>query len=160
VGDAGERGKGWGLTVLLLCVVATLAVGGLAIVAWSYSRQSRVIALLDVKSNQPAASSITLLKSPLVIDAALQAPGIQQLASVRRQSDPNNWLARRLRVAIPGDGRIFELRFESTPQDMADDVLLLNAIIETFIKSAATGDPQASGVPMEIKVLQPPVGKD
>jgi Tfp pilus assembly protein PilN len=158
VADAGERGKGWGLTVFLLCIVAMLAVGGVAIIAWSYSRQSRVIALLDVKSNQPAALSITLLQSPLVIDAALQAPGIQQLASVQRQSDPINWLARRLRVATPGNSRIIELRFDSTPQDMTDDVLLLNAIIETFIKSAATGDPHASSVPMEIRVLKPPVG--
>lgn len=156
--DAGERGKGWGLTVLLLCIVVTLAVGGIAIVAWSYSRQSRVTAALDVKSNQPAASSITLLKSSLVIDAALQAPGIQQLASVRRQNDPNSWLARRLQVATPGNGRIIGLRFESTLQDMADDVLLLNAIIEAFIKAAATGDPAASSAPTEIGVLRPPTG--
>jgi hypothetical protein len=93
-----------------------------------------------------------------VINAVLQAPGIQQLASVQRQSDPSSWLARRLKVATPGNGRIMRPQFESTPQDMADDVLLLNAIIETFIKSAATGDPKASSVPMEIRVLRPPIG--
>ncbi len=165
----GGAGLPLGLAALLLMVVV-VAIG---ILAWKASRGDRVTAHLEVRESpsisgqvttrrpaqqrpQDSATQIALLKSPLIISAALQAPGIAALPSVQKQSDPETWLLNRLDARFASDSPVFEMRLESRPPNGEDDAKILSAIIAAQQAEVAKAT-AAGAVDWTLRVIQQPM---
>src|SRR5690606_10767959 len=69
--------------------------------------------LMPQEIERQAMNHLALLKSPLVLDAALQQQNIANLDAVRNhKGEEMLWLLDELRVTFPGDGEILEVRYE------------------------------------------------
>ena len=142
---------------------------GIAAVYWSASRQSTVVALLEVRGpiNAPGpqspASNVeldrlvaqyeALIVSPLVLSRAISASGLVTPAG---QPDPVEMLRGRLRAGspphlsrMPGSA-LLELRLEGS--DPNGDVRMMNAILKTLEAEAS----QLPGGSDAVKVIQSP----
>jgi capsular exopolysaccharide synthesis family protein len=137
----------------MLALLMGLLVGGLlgGVMLWAFPETSRITALLEVKNNsndpladnksqgvnpilaeREAMSHLALLKSPLVLDAALQRPEIAQLDAVQAYGpDAILWLTDELKVSFPGDGEILEVRYEGD-EDSGEMIKLIDAIVRAY----------------------------
>ncbi len=138
----------WLLATLMGLLIGT-AVAGLLM--WLFPESSRITSYLEIKSTSPnelfdsgrptvnpqliereAQNHIALLKSPLVLEAALQRQEIAQLDAVTYYgNDAELWLLDELKVSFPGEGEILEVKYEgdADPDDM---VKVINAIISAY----------------------------
>jgi len=138
----------WLLATLMGLLVGA-AVAGLLM--WLFPESSRVTSYLLVKSEttddvfgderrmvntqmvqREAQSHISLLKSPLVLEAALQQQNISQLDAVTYYgSDAMLWLLDELKVSFPDQGEILEVAYQGD-QDPDDMVKIVDAVISTY----------------------------
>jgi capsular exopolysaccharide synthesis family protein len=78
-----------------------------------------------------AMNHLTLLKSPLVLQAALAKQDIADLDAVRHQNgDELLWLMNDLKVSFPGDGEILEIRYEGE-----EDALQMEKIVKAVVQA-------------------------
>jgi hypothetical protein len=76
---------------------------------------------------------LTLLKSPLVLQAALAKQDIADLDAVRHQNgDELLWLMNDLKVSFPGDGEILEIRYEGE-EDALQMEKIVKAVVQAYI---------------------------
>ena len=112
------------LMAILMGMLIGAVVGG--ILLWAFPETSNVTAYLKVRSQvgnqvfeterlsppeitRQAQNHLALLKSPLVLDAALQQQDISNLDVVRaHKGEEMLWLLDSLRVSFPGDGEILD----------------------------------------------------
>ena len=135
------------LMAILMGMLVGAGVAGLLLLA--FPKTSQVTAYLKVKSKiesvinenaterlspqdieRQAMNHLALLRSPLVLDAALQNQDIANLDAVRAHKGKEMlWLLDELRVTFPGDGEILEVRYEGDedPQQM---VMVIDAVVK------------------------------
>jgi len=78
-----------------------------------------------------AMNHLTLLKSPLVLSAALARQDIADLDAVRHQNgDELLWLMNELKVSFPGDGEILEVKYEGD-----EDALQMEKVVAGVVKA-------------------------
>ncbi len=124
--------------------------GAALLLLWLFPVTSRVTAYLKVKSQssgkvfdtqverlspmeieRQAMNHLALLKSPLVLDAALQDQRIAGLDAVRAHAGQELlWLQDELNVSFPGDGEILEVKYEGE-----EDPEQMKAVIDAIVKA-------------------------
>jgi polysaccharide biosynthesis transport protein len=78
------------------------------------------------------------LKSRLVINSALQQPGIGELTMIREQERPADWLAENLQAQFLAGTEVLQISLDGMdPQELA---LLVNTVTNTYIEEVADGD--------------------
>jgi succinoglycan biosynthesis transport protein ExoP len=90
----------------------------------------------DLKSFQ--STQLRLVKSRLVIHAALARPGVAALPTVCAQSDPVDWLADELLVEFPATAEL--LTISLTGDRPSDIATLVNAVAEAYLEEVVTKD--------------------
>ncbi|BBO30720.1 tyrosine-protein kinase domain-containing protein [Lacipirellula parvula] len=138
----------WLMAILMGLLVGAGAAGALW---WAFPETSTITAYLKVRSKlgsdvfdnqserltpqdvqRQAMNHLTLLKSPLVLDAVLQQGDIANLDAVRaHQGQEINWLTDELRVTFPGDGEILEVRYEGE-EDADQMVKVVDAVVKAY----------------------------
>ncbi|MCC6491947.1 MAG: polysaccharide biosynthesis tyrosine autokinase [Pirellulales bacterium] len=133
----------------LLGLLAGLAAA--ALLLWCFPTVSNVTAYLQVKSSaedvfvdtkaprlspteieRQAQNHLALLKSPMVLESALQDQAIAGLDAIRNQGDEALlWLTDELRVSFPGDGEILEVRYEGE-EDPDQMVKVVDAVVKAY----------------------------
>lgn len=77
-----------------------------------------------------------LLRSPVVLDAALRRPGIADLETVREQKNPSEWLIETIDAASVDDPTIFVIRLRGKrPEDLRR---ILLAVTEAYLDDILT----------------------
>jgi capsular exopolysaccharide synthesis family protein len=136
------------LMAILMGMLVGAGVAGLLLLA--FPKTSQVTAYLKVKSKienvfetttdrlmpqeieRQAMNHLALLKSPLVLDAALQDQDIANLDAVRAHKGQEMlWLLDELRVTFPGDGEILEVRYEGD-EDPDQMVMVIDAVVKAY----------------------------
>lgn len=136
------------LMAILMGMLVGAGVAGLLLLA--FPKTSQVTAYLKVKSKienvfetstdrlmpqeieRQAMNHLALLKSPLVLDAALQNQDIANLDAVRAHKGQEMlWLLDELRVTFPGDGEILEVRYEGD-EDPNQMVMVIDAVVKAY----------------------------
>jgi capsular exopolysaccharide synthesis family protein len=141
----------WLMAVLMGLLVGAASTG---LLLWLFPSMSQVTAYLKVKSRpdeifsdtksqryispqeiqRQAMNHITLLKSPMVLTAALMNPDIAQLDAVRnnrhREGEDLLWLMDELKVSFPGDGEILEVKY-----DGEEDAEQMRRIVDEVVKA-------------------------
>ena len=140
----------WALALGLGTVMAVSA----ALAAWGLvpSPKYKATALLKVDmlppkvlfptaENQPdfktyQATQLALLKSRLVLNAALRRPEVAALESVRQQADPVDWLERQLVVELPAHSELLRISISGDrPRELAT---LTNAVADAYMEEIVT----------------------
>ncbi len=136
----------WLMAILLGLLFGVLVAG---LLMYLFPETNQVTAYLKVKSKsgnsvfepehlspqeieRQAMNHLALLRSQLVLDAALQDQKIAQLDAVRaHKGEELLWLVGNLRVSFPGDGEILEVRYEGkeNPDQM---VKVVNAVVAAY----------------------------
>jgi succinoglycan biosynthesis transport protein ExoP len=154
---------------LMATLLGLLIGGGVAgFLMWLFPVSSRITSYLEVKSeddsqsiggNQRAVNTLliereaamhpALIKSPLVLDGALQIKGIKELdAVVYHKGEEVEWLHDELKVNFSKDSPILELSYvgEENPEDMKKVVDAVvksykdNVLMQERLTSSATHD--------------------
>lgn len=137
----------WLMATLLGLLIGAI-VAGLLMLAFPETNQ--VTAYLKVKSSaggdlwenkvnlspleieRQAMNHLALLRSQMVLDAALTNPNIAQLDAVRdHKGEELLWLTSDLRVSFPGDGEILEVRYEGK-EDAEQMVKVVDAVVDAY----------------------------
>ena len=71
------------------------------------------------------------LLSPLVLRAALNQPGIGELAVIKNQKNPIDWLGRNLQVTFPGNAEIMKVSLAGASQK--ELATLVNAVVDAYM---------------------------
>lgn len=128
------------------------AVGGLAVFAAGWlllpgpphtarallyiaSDQPRV--LFQTSENRPDTSSfrqtqLALLKSRLVLNAALRQPKVAELSNVRKQEDPIAWLEKELKVSFASSPEILSVSLGGDPP--VELKVLVDAVVNSYLQ--------------------------
>ncbi len=86
-------------------------------------------------------TQVALIKSRLVLNAALQDRGVSQLTSIKNQADPVAWLRENLVVINIRDTEILQVSL--APGSIAsgsDQARILNAVVRAYINEVANVD--------------------
>jgi len=85
-------------------------------------------------------TQLQLLRSPVVLNAALRKPGISSLKTITEQDDPQNWLARTIEPVLQGDSEVMQLKFRGAVAE--DTAKILNAITSCYLDDIVNKDRQ------------------
>jgi hypothetical protein len=77
-------------------------------------------------------NQLTLVRSRLILTAALARPAVAQLGVVKRQADPVAWLENSLRVDFPNDAGILRIGLAGRPEK--ELAAVVDAVAETYLK--------------------------
>jgi len=140
-----RRGLGFGIAVLVICVLVALLAAWLA-----QPKGVTATALFEVR-NEPTSitgrpdailgtqdfeilkkTQIALLKSNFVLSSAIRNPGIGSLSILAGQRDPVEWLQDHLEIEFPQNGQILSISLTGSPPE--DVVLLVDAVAEAYKK--------------------------
>jgi hypothetical protein len=159
--DRNERSR---LPVVLLGLLLFAAVWGVGIVAWRSMQWKSVVAIVEVRTSQSAASSPSqtsaiyqaaeLLHSPAVMRDALKYVDPTQLDSISKQQPPEVWLANRLHVSVAANSPLIVLTLEDNTGDESSEVQILNAIIKAF--KAAVAKAESKDSILDVRTIQSP----
>jgi|GEM_PF-501130 len=139
------------LPALALALVTGLAVAvpvwlylprGYEAVVWLRIRASGTI-LSEGRSAEYDAyrkTQLQLLRSPVVLNAALRKPGISSLRMITEQDDPQSWLARTIEPVLQGDAEVMQLKFRGSVAD--ETAKILNAITSCYLDDIVNKDRQ------------------
>ena len=152
--------KRTGRATLAIVLVLTLSVLGIAAAWWSLTPRGSVTSYMKVPrqshpfySNDHSVSEEafrternnhkSLLKSALVLDAALQQQDVANLDLVRRQANPLGWLSRSLIVTLPEDSEIIEVSLPCDSSDVRatqDAIRVVDEVVKTYFDKVLLQD--------------------
>ncbi|RIK74138.1 MAG: hypothetical protein DCC67_16970, partial [Planctomycetota bacterium] len=138
----------WLMATLLGLLVGA---GAAALLLFVFPNMSNVTSYLQVKSTEEnfiideprqrpspveierqAMNHLALLKSPMVLEAALSDQTIAGLDAVRNQgNEALLWLTNDLKVSYPGDGEILEVRYEGK-EDPVQMEKVIDAVVNAY----------------------------
>ncbi len=142
---------------LLAATVAPPCAAALALLAWFGMPPAKdtVRALLYVSSAKPKVlnpdgepsggafvtyqrTQLALLKSRLVLNAALRQPGVAGLGMVEQQADPIQWLEKEIKADFTSGAEILRV---SMPTDRPDEAkVLVNAVTKAYLEEIVNKD--------------------
>jgi capsular exopolysaccharide synthesis family protein len=76
-------------------------------------------------------TQLALIKSRLVLNAALRQPKVADLAIVRKQDDPISWLEKELRVAYSSSPEILSVSFSGDPPEEVKTIV--DAVVAAYL---------------------------
>ena len=80
----------------------------------------------------------TLVRSHLVLSAALRDPKVGGCATLRRQVDPTEWLGENLKVEFVGGSEVMEISLNgSAPEDLA---IIVNRVVKAYMDEVVDVD--------------------
>ncbi|MSR25951.1 MAG: hypothetical protein EXS06_02880 [Planctomycetaceae bacterium] len=85
-------------------------------------------------------TQLQLLRSPVVLNAALRKPGISSLRMITEQEDPQTWLARTIEPVLQGDSEVMQLKFRGAVAE--ETAKILNAITSCYLDDIVNKDRQ------------------
>lgn len=85
-------------------------------------------------------TQLQLLRSPVVLNAALRKPGISSLRMITEQDDPQTWLARTIEPVVQGDSEVMQLKFRGPVAE--ETAKILNAITSCYLDDIVNKDRQ------------------
>ncbi len=85
-------------------------------------------------------TQLQLLRSPVVLNAALRKPGISSLRMITEQDDPQEWLARTIEPVVQGDSEVMQLKFRGAVAE--ETAKILNAITSCYLDDIVNKDRQ------------------
>ena len=85
-------------------------------------------------------TQLQLLRSPVVLNAALRKPGISSLRMITEQDDPQTWLSRTIEPVLQGDSEVMQLKFRGAVAD--ETAKILNAITSCYLDDIVNKDRQ------------------
>jgi hypothetical protein len=90
-------------------------------------------ALGDEEFAQFRGTQAALLRSRLVLNAALRNKDVSGLAVVREQTDPVGWLEKRLRIDFPEKGEVARVGMDGPrPEQLAT---LVNSVVDSYMQT-------------------------
>jgi len=85
-------------------------------------------------------TQLQLLRSPVVLNAALRKPGISSLRMITEQDDPQAWLSRTIEPVVQGDSEVMQLKFRGAVAE--ETAKILNAITSCYLDDIVNKDRQ------------------
>jgi hypothetical protein len=86
-------------------------------------------------------TQIGLIKSQLVVNAALQDSGVSQLPSIKDRTDPIAWLKQNLEVTNLKDSEILQISLASgSGASGADQAAIINAVVAAYLNEVVNVD--------------------
>ena len=85
-------------------------------------------------------TQLQLLRSPVVLNAALRKPGISSLRMITEQDDPQTWLAQTIEPVLQGDSEVMQLKFRGAVAE--ETAKILNAITSCYLDDIVNKDRQ------------------
>jgi succinoglycan biosynthesis transport protein ExoP len=76
-------------------------------------------------------TQVQLIKSPLVLMAALRRPGINGLAAFRDETDQVGWLVRNVQVAAPMESEVLQVKLRG--EDPKEITQIVNAVTNAYL---------------------------
>jgi succinoglycan biosynthesis transport protein ExoP len=138
----------WALALIagLLCAGAATAATWYLIPPAAYSAQ----AVLSVSATPPRLlfttaeewsrfyfqNQLALIRSRLVLNAALRQPDVAKLPRVRQQTDPVEWLSKQIQASFEGDLFRISVRGDN-PKELA---ILANALTEAYFREVVDAE--------------------
>lgn len=125
------RSRAWGcLLISLVAVSAGCNQSGDAVAVLRVRRSATVgtASEFEVYKNTQA----QLLKSTMVLQAALTNPSIKSLAIVKKQQNAPQWLQSKLSVQVPGSTELMQVQLKSTG-DPTETTSILDAVVEAYL---------------------------
>jgi len=101
-----------------------------------------VAARLNVASPTARQTHAILVRSPLVVSAALRDGSLQQLPILEREPDPQSWLLQNLKVGYPSDDGVMEIGISGKPQEYAQLVQIVDTIVAAYLGFINKQNPQ------------------
>ncbi|MCC7087142.1 MAG: polysaccharide biosynthesis tyrosine autokinase [Pirellulales bacterium] len=131
----------WKIALPLALILSSTAV----IIAWiSFELSYRASAWLQIKEQQEylafrserdgqrfSQTQLELIRGPIVLERLLSTPKISKLPEVNEQTDPLEWLKKRLTVKNVGGSELFEVSFAGpNPENSA---MIVNSIVDSYL---------------------------
>lgn len=85
-------------------------------------------------------TQLQLLRSPVVLNAALRKPGISSLRMITEQDDPQTWLSQTIEPVVQGDSEVMQLKFRGAVAE--ETAKILNAITSCYLDDIVNKDRQ------------------
>ncbi len=83
-----------------------------------------------------------VVRSPLVVSAALRDGSLQQLPILEREPDPQSWLLQNLKVGYPSDDGVMEIGISGKPQEYAQLAQIVDTIVAAYLGFINKQNPQ------------------
>ena len=130
-----------------------LAIAAVAAVYYLYQPQYEASALLEMDETpqyiafEPREggtskgyfrTQIEIIKSHWILGRAIAQANVKDLPEIRKQSDPIEWLRKRVTVVSPGDTDIFEIKYSSADPESA--ALLVNEVTRQYLTAQEEED--------------------
>ena len=87
-------------------------------------------------------TQIELIKSDLVLQAALRDPNVASLPLIRAEADPVSWLRRRLVVGFGSDSEIMAVQMYGTEGEVDQLKQLVDAVVSAYLNEVASSQRQ------------------
>ncbi len=76
-------------------------------------------------------TQVQLIKSPLVLMAAMRRPGIESLGPLKEEEDPIGWLTRNVQVSAPMESEVLQIRMRGeNPREITQ---IVNAVTNAYL---------------------------
>jgi succinoglycan biosynthesis transport protein ExoP len=112
---------------------------GYEAVVWLQMRsESGMLGTNVVGYDQYRKTQMQLLKSPFVLNAALRRPGVSELATIKEQKAPTEWLAKNLIMSAPTESEVVTLRLRGPVAE--DTAKILNAVTACYLDDIVNKD--------------------
>lgn len=85
-------------------------------------------------------TQLQLLKSPIVLNAALRRPGISSLRTITEQDDPVTWLGSSIQPVVNAQSEILQIKLRSSVAE--DAAKILNAVTACYLDDIVNKDRQ------------------
>jgi hypothetical protein len=119
----------WIVAIMIVTVAALVSLSSVSYLRWR--EQNTVRMTLQISGGTDLTTLATIVRSPLVLKAALQKPGVRDLAMIQNQREPEKWLTRTLFVHADHGTRELHLQLRTgLGADIEETRLLLSAIVD------------------------------
>jgi capsular exopolysaccharide synthesis family protein len=81
-------------------------------------------------------TQIELIKSPIVLEAVVGHADVAQLPAIRMQSNPLEWLAKRVSIKSVGGSELYQIGVESPAPEIVP--LLVNTVLDSYLSVQTT----------------------
>ena len=140
----------WKLALPASLLLAAAAVGA---IYWTFEPQFEAAALLEMDESAPYIAfepreggvskgyfrtQIEIIKSHWILGRTVAQANVKDLPEIRKQTDPIEWLRKRVTVVSPGDTDIFEIKYSSADPESA--ALLVNEVTRQYLTAQEEED--------------------
>jgi capsular polysaccharide biosynthesis protein len=97
-------------------------------------------------------TQIALMRSPAVIDKALENPAVAKLPIILKQQDKRAWLQKKLRIKTEGKSEIQTVRITTNNEDASEKIV--NAVVDAYFAFIEEVNPQNAEEQAPFRTIQ------